>query len=424
VKLLYLITRTDEIGGAQVHVRDLARRLVADGHEVAVASGPGMADAYRGALEEAGVVIDEVPHLGRSIRPRADLAALGEITALLRNSAPDLVSLHSSKAGWLGRIAARRAGVPCLFTAHGWSFTAGVPALRAGIYRLAERATARFCARIITVSEADRRLAIGARVARPDQVVTVHNGMPDLPPELRRSAAGAEHPALEGAGLRLLMVARFSEQKDHPALLEAMARLARQAAEAETGVRVVGGATRGRGGGSGAGAGAGADPAGAPDAATGAPVELLLVGEGPTEYAVRRRAYDLGIEDRVRFLGSRDDVAELMAASDVYVLATNWEGLPRSIIEALRAGLPVVATELAGVPELVIHGDNGYLVERGNVDELAEMLARLISDAGLRAQMGARSRERYEAEFSFERMYRRTVGLYESLLGSVPGGAI
>jgi glycosyltransferase involved in cell wall biosynthesis len=207
------------------------------------------------------------------------------------------------------------------------------------------------------------------------------------------------------------MVARFSEQKDHPTLLEAMARLARQSAEAETGVRVVG---RRSGGGS----------AGAPDAATGAPVELLLVGDGPTEYAVRRRAYDLGIEDRVRFLGSRDDVAELMAASDIYVLATNWEGLPRSIIEALRAGLPVVATEQAGVPELVIHGDNGYLVERGNVDELAEMLARLISDAGLRAQMGARSRERYEAEFSFERMYRRTVGLYESLLGSVPGGAI
>jgi glycosyltransferase involved in cell wall biosynthesis len=153
-------------------------------------------------------------------------------------------------------------------------------------------------------------------------------------------------------------------------------------------------------------------------------VELLLVGDGPAEYAVRRLAYDLGIEDRVRFLGSRDDVAELMAASDVYVLASNWEGLPRSIIEALRAGLPVVATELAGTPELVTHGDNGYLVERGDIDELAEMLARLISDAGLRARMGARSRERYEAEFSFERMYRRTVGVYESVLGSVPGGAV
>jgi glycosyltransferase involved in cell wall biosynthesis len=437
VKLLYLITRTDEIGGAQVHVRDLARRLAADGHEVAVASGPGMADAYRGALEKAGVVIDEVPHLGRAIRPRADLAALGEITALLRNSAPDLVSLHSSKAGWLGRIAARRAGVPCVFTAHGWSFTAGVPRFRAWVYRLAERATASFCARIITVSEADRRLAIGARVARPEQVVTVHNGMPDVPPELRRATGGraaggthggaaapgaagglagaassavaarAEHPALEGAGLRLLMVARFSEQKDHPTLLEAMARLARESAEAETGVRVVAGGPQG----------AAADPA-------GAPVELLLVGDGPAEYAVRRLAYDLGIEDRVRFLGSRDDVAELMAASDVYVLASNWEGLPRSIIEALRAGLPVVATELAGTPELVTHGDNGYLVERGDIDELAEMLARLISDAGLRARMGARSRERYEAEFSFERMYRRTVGVYESVLGSVPGGAV
>jgi glycosyltransferase involved in cell wall biosynthesis len=404
VKLLYLITRTDELGGAQVHVRDLARRLVSDGHEVAVASGPGMADAYRRALEEAGVVIDEVPHLGRAIRLRADLAALGEITALLRNSAPDLVCLHSSKAGWLGRIAARRAGVPCVFTAHGWSFTAGVPRLRARVYRLAERATARFCARIITVSEADRRLAIGARVARPEQVVTVHNGMPDVAAELQ---ARAEHPALEGEGLRLLMVARFSSQKDHPTLLEAVARLARESAAAETGVRAAGGG-----------------PSGPAADTTGAPVELLLVGDGPTEYAVRRRAYDLGIEDRVRFLGSRDDVAELLAASDIYVLATNWEGLPRSIIEALRAGLPVVATELAGTPELVTHGDNGYLVERGDAGELAQMLGRLVADPELRARMGVRSRDRYEAEFTFERMYRRTLEVYESVHGSGRGGAV
>ena len=125
-----------------------------------------------------------------------------------------------------------------MFTAHGWSFTAGVPRLRAFLYRLAERATARFCDRIITVSEADRRLALGARVGRAEQVVTVHNGMPDVAPELR---ARRHHPALEGEGLRLLMVARFSSQKDHPTLLEAVARLARESAAAETGVHVVGG---------------------------------------------------------------------------------------------------------------------------------------------------------------------------------------
>jgi glycosyltransferase involved in cell wall biosynthesis len=200
------------------------------------------------------------------------------------------------------------------------------------------------------------------------------------------------------------MVARFSSQKDHPTLLEAVARLARESAAAETGVHVVGRGPEG----------ADADRA----HPGGPPFELLLVGDGPTEYAVRRRAYDLGIEDRVRFLGSRDDIAELMAASDIYVLATNWEGLPRSIIEALRAGLPVVATELAGIPELVTHDDNGYLVARGDAGELAEMLGRLVFDPELRARMGARSRERYEAQFTFERMYRRTVGVYESVLAA------
>jgi glycosyltransferase involved in cell wall biosynthesis len=406
MKILYLITRTDETGGAQVHVRDLACCLAADGHEVIVASGPGMAEGYRRTLERAGVSTREVQSLGREIRLRRDLRALGEITALFRAEAPDLVSLHSSKAGWLGRVAARRAragggsradagpSLRCVFTAHGWSFAAGVPRLRAWVYRLAERATARFCDRIITVSEADRRLALGAGVGHPEQIVTVHNGMPDVAPELQ---ARAEHPALEGEGLRLLMVARFSSQKDHPTLLEAVAQLARESAAVETGVQVI--------------------------AEAGPPFELLLVGDGPTEYAVRRRAYDLGIEDRVRFLGSRDDVAELMAASDIYVLATNWEGLPRSIIEALRAGLPVVATELAGTPELVTHDDNGYLVGRGDVGELAEMLGRLVADGELRARMGGRSRERYEAEFTFERMYRRTLEVYERVLGSGRGGA-
>ncbi|MFP4067909.1 MAG: glycosyltransferase family 4 protein [Spirochaetaceae bacterium] len=428
MRVLYLVTRTDEPGGAQVHVRDLACRLAEDGHQVRVASGPPMASDYRAFLEAAGVQTREVPHLLRPIRPRADLAALGEITRLLREEAPDLVSLHSSKAGWLGRLAARRARVPCVFTAHGWSFAAGVPPLRARLYRLAERLTAGLCTAIITVSDADRRLALGARLARPERIVTVHNGMPDA------DTARRPHPALEGEAIRTVMVARFTEQKDHPTALSAMARIAEWTAEEATGVRMVeepedGGAAEGDTAGSTAvpeenrapaGQTASGEPAPPPPAV---PVELVLVGDGPTEYAMRRLAYDLGIDDRVRFLGSRSDVPEVLAACDLCLLATKWEGLPRSIIEALRAGLPVVATDLAGIPELVTHGDNGYLVDRGDVAELAEALWRLVGDEETRMRMGARARERYEEEFTFERMYLRTVAVYERVLGPGRGTA-
>ena len=414
MKVFYLVTRTDEPGGAQVHVRDLARRLAGDGNHVVVASGPGMSSEYRRALEEAGVAVREAPHLAREIRPRADIAALGEIIRLLREEAPDMVSLHSSKAGWLGRLAARRAGVPCVFTAHGWSFASGVPPLRARVYRLAERLTAGLCRAIITVSEADRRLALASRVGRPERILTVHNGMPDAAPPPLRSGR-REHPALEGEAVRAVMVARFTPQKDHRTLLEAVARLSTEWAERETGVRIVDGGGAEQDGGApqretGEAGEAGRHGGGG---AAGGPLELVLVGDGPTEYAMRRLAYDLGIDERVRFLGSRSDVAELLAACDVYVLATNWEGLPRSIIEALRAGLPVVATELAGIPELVTHGENGYLTERGDAGELAEMLGRLLADPELRARMGSRSRERYEAEFTFDHMYRRTLEVYK-----------
>ena len=408
MKLLYLITRTDDLGGAQVHVRDLACRLAQEGHEVVVASGPGTLPEYRRALEEAGVSIRHLEHLAREIRPLADLKALGEITRLCAEEAPDLVSIHSSKTGILGRIAARRARVRCVFTAHGWSFTTGVPWLRALLYRIAERATIGICNAVVTVCEFDRRLALEAGVGRPERLVTIRNGMPDVAPELRGPSAGsgstggpgsrAPHPALEGETVRIIMVARFGPQKDHSTLLEAMANLARESAAEQTGLRL-----------------AGSPPA----------VELLLVGDGPSEYALRREAYDLGIDDRVRFLGNRGDVPELLAASDIFVLATNWEGLPRSIIEALRAGLPVVATDLAGIPELVAEGENGYLVPRADARTLAARLAELIADDELRARMGARSRRRFEEEFSFERMYEQTRTLYEAVhAGLAPGGAV
>jgi glycosyltransferase involved in cell wall biosynthesis len=403
VKLLYLITRTDDLGGAQVHVRDLACRLAREGHEVVVASGPGTLPEYRRALEEAGVSIRHLAHLAREIRPLADLKALGEITRLCAGEKPDLVSLHSSKTGILGRIAARRARVRCVFTAHGWSFTTGVPWLRALLYRIAERTTIGICSAVVTVCEFDRRLALEAGVGRPERLVTIRNGMPDVAPELRgASAVGpaprAPHPALEGEAVRIIMVARFGPQKDHSTVLKAMANLARESAAEQTGLRLPG---------------------------SPPPVELLFVGNGPSEYALRREAYDLGIDDRVRFLGTRGDVPELLAASDIFVLATNWEGLPRSIIEALRAGLPVVATDLAGIPELVAEGENGYLVPRGDARALASRLAELIADDELRARLGARSRRRFEEEFSFKRMYEQTRTLYETVhAGLAPGGAV
>lgn len=365
MKIVYIVTRSDSIGGAHVHVRDLAVALRAAGHEIIVASG--QMGPFGGMLAEQGIPHYPLRHLVRAPLPWKDVAALLEIRALLRALRPDLVSTHCAKAGWLGRAAARSLRIPVVSTAHGWSFTTGVPAVAARLYRWGESLTAPFADRIITVSDYDRELAIQYRVAAPEKLVTVHNGMPDLAPGLRADPAATP--------VRFVMVARFEPQKDHVTLLRALA-----------GLRAV-------------------------------PWEVTLIGDGPLRPHAAALAEELGIADRVRFLGARRDVAEQMAGHQVFLLITNWEGFPRSILEAMRAGLPVVASAVGGVCEALVDGKTGLVVPRGDVATLRARLALLLDNPSLRARMGAAGRRRYESRFTLGHMLKQTLAIYGELTG-------
>ena len=175
--ILYIITRGD-LGGAQTHVFDLVQQLARQGFEVHVAMG------NRGPLweqlAETRVSVHHIPALVRPISATYDIRALRQTVALIRKIKPALITTHSSKAGMLGRMAARRCRIPVIFTAHGWAFTEGVPAGRRRFYVLAERAAARWTDRIICVSEYDRQLALKYGVGRKEQLVTIHNGIPEL----------------------------------------------------------------------------------------------------------------------------------------------------------------------------------------------------------------------------------------------------
>ncbi len=360
MKIAYLITLSEPFGGAQVHVRDLARAFRDRQHEVHVlvgSEGPFTED-----LRASGIPVTKLRHLVRPLHPVEDPRAFLEVRAALRALRPSLVSTHSSKAGWIGRAAARSLGIPAVFTAHGWAFTEGVPAAQRGTYWLAERLAAPLSSRVITVSEHDRRLAIRLRVVPPHKVVTVHNGMPAAP---SLPLAGPN-----GKAVRMAMVARFQEQKDHRLLLNALSGL------------------------------------------LALPWELDLIGDGPLQAEVEAQARRLGIAERVRFLGLRRDVPELLAQSQLFVLATRWEGFPYTILEAMRAGLPVVATDVGGVPEAVVHEETGFLVPRGHVQALRQRLSETLASPELRLRFGAAGRERFEAEFTFERMVDKTAAVY------------
>jgi glycosyltransferase involved in cell wall biosynthesis len=358
----YFITRPD-FGGAQAHVLALLR------------AGQGrreqhLATGSEGPLTEAaramGVLTHILPTLDNPLHPLRDAQATRDAYRLIRRLRPAIVHAHSSKAGLVARLAARLAGVPAIFTAHGWAFTEGTPRGRRAIALLGELLAARCSSRIICVSRYDRELALRYRVGRPGQLVTIHNGVADVAPALL-AAPGCGMP------VRLVMVARLSPQKDAACLIRAAGALSGN-------------------------------------------WEILFVGNGELLPSAARLAAEMGLEGRVLFLGARRDVPEILAASHVFVLASRYEGLPISIIEAMRAGLPVVASSVGGVPELVTDGENGFLVPRGDIGAMAEALQRLIDDPGLRERMGQRSRERYLAEFTLERMVRETERVYEEVL--------
>jgi glycosyltransferase involved in cell wall biosynthesis len=191
--------------------------------------------------------------------------------------------------------------------------------------------------------------------------------MRDIPPALRAFP--------ERRPVRLVMVARFGPQKDHATLLRALAKL------------------------------------------THREWHLDLIGDGPLMEQTRALAVDLGLTSRIRFLGERSDVDEFLANAQASLLVTNWEGFPRSILEAMRAGLPVIATSVAGIAEAVVDGDTGFLVPRGDVEMLRDRIDRVLIDPEVRQRLGANGRRRFEREFTLSVFLRNTFAVYRDLVG-------
>jgi glycosyltransferase involved in cell wall biosynthesis len=298
------------------------------------------------------------------MRPWKDLKALAAIVRLMREERPDIVHAHTSKAALLARIAARLTRTPIVFSAHTWSFADGAPRLQQWLSIPMERLTGALGGTVIAVSQANVDEALRRKMIRPENLRRIWNGIPDVP--LRAKHELREH-------VTLMMTARFCPQKDHLLLLKALA-----------GVQ--------------------------------GSWKMVFAGDGPMRPAAERLAKTLRLADRVRFMGDRDDIHCLLTDADIFVLATRFEGLPLSILEAMRAGLPVIATNVGGVGEMVADGVNGFLTERGNVAQMRDRIQRLISSRELRSSLGQESRRRYEQDFRLDVMLRKTLLVYQEVL--------
>lgn len=356
---MVVITRA-EPGGAQVHVVDLVTGLrdVVDFH---VAVGE---DGFLGTeLGRVGIPVHVLPDLQRSVSPADDVRAFRALVALIANVRPHVMHTHSSKAGILGRLAGRASRVAAIHTAHAWSFSDGIPWRTKVLAIPAEAAAGRWTRRFVVVSDADREVGVRYRVARPEQVRIVHNGVCDV--------LGRAQP--DDANVPVItMVARMAPPKDHALLLRALA-------------------------------------------AIDLPFRARFIGDGPDRPAVEQLVARLGLGARVDFVGVSRDVPNLLATSHIFALISRQEGFPLAILEAMRAGLPVVASNVGGIREAVGHATTGALVERGDEDALRKVLERLLRDPALRRALGDAGRRVYEARFTVDHMLDGTLDVYREL---------
>lgn len=358
-------------GGVAEHVVQAALHLGARGYEVVVA-GPRETAGYD-ALAAAAIEVHRLP-IGRGYgRPHEEVRATRQLTELLRAGRFDLLHCHSAKAGVIGRIAARRAGVPAIYSPHGLPFVGPVSKARRIFGTQAERRLVRKTAAYLFVSEAERRFALAAGVGDGRPMHVVHNGC-------AVNEATAPDPALRahaGAGPLAAMVTVLRPAKGVEAFLDAAPAIL----------------------------------AAVPDA------RLALVGDGPMHepFAAHARERGLDAEPRFAMLPWRPPMAAHLKALDVFVLPSEMEAFPMALVEAMAHGVPQVASDVGGIPEAVT-AETGVLVAPRDPAGLAAALGGLLADPQRRARLAEGSRARHAGRFTIEHMLAGIAGVYGTVL--------
>ena len=362
LRVLHVITRLTLGGSAENTVASIVG-LNGAGYDCALAVSFRESEAT--VLDDArrrGVRLLDVPALGRELAFLSDLLALRQLLRIIADERPAIVHTHTSKAGFIGRLAARIARVPAVIhQPHGHIFYAYYGRALTAFYIALERRAAAWSDRIITLTERGTEEHLARAIGRRAQFVTVPSGVPvdrlrsTAPPR----AVARAHLALPPGAFVIAAVGRFVPVKGFDLLVEALPAVVAEVGSAR----------------------------------------LLLVGDGPERGPLEARAARLGVAGRVHVTGAVADVAPCLAAADVVAVPSRNEGMGRVVVEAMALGLPVVGTAVGGIPAVIVEGECGRLVPPGDVPALARALADLGRDEGLRRGLGEAALRR-AAEFS------------------------
>lgn len=379
-----------EYGGASRMIIDLSRAATEAGYRVWVlTTNP----RFREELAQEGIGVQDLDHVRRKIQPWRDLLGLVRLATHIRRAGYTVVHTHTTKGGVIGRVAARLGGAPLVVhTVHGYAFNDSSPRLVAWLISAVERFAALFSDYVVTVSEHHADVTVSRHIAPPHKVVAIPNGVADLadladkadvadvegPSNLvdGSSAEGEDGSSTGGEdGFRLLFFGRLAAQKGVAFLIDAVALL------------------RDR----------------------DVPVVVDILGEGPLGPDLCEQVEDRVVGDRVHFRGFVDssEMAPFFAGADLVVLPSLWEGMSISLLETLRAGLPVVTTSIPSNLEVIGPSGCAVVVEPGDPEALALAIAQTLQDPHLLASLGRRARARFVERFTLDRTVRAYVDLYD-----------
>jgi len=373
----HVITRLTMGGSSEntvLTIEDLARA----GYDSTLILGPESEAPVVDEARRRGCRVVEMRTLGREVHPLRDLAALGHLWRRFRRTRPGIVHTHTSKAGFVGRLAARLAGVPVIIhQPHGHIFYGYWSARKTALFVMLERLAARWTDTIVTLTPREVEEHLERGIGRREQYTVVPSGVPTA---ALRDAAPARQAARARLGFGrdafvIAGVGRLVPIKGFDLLVTALAEIATHV----------------------------------PDA------HVLLIGDGEERPALERHAAALGVADRLRITGATTEVTDTLAAADVLAAPSRNEGMGRVLVEAMALGLPVVGTVVGGIPDVIVE-ECGRLVPPDDAPALAEALSELGLDHALRAKLGAAARPRAEA-FSTEVAAAAMRAIYERLAG-------
>jgi lipopolysaccharide/colanic/teichoic acid biosynthesis glycosyltransferase/glycosyltransferase involved in cell wall biosynthesis len=372
------IVGDSKFGGGSVIIFRIAQMAKENGSDVEVLTTDPV---FQKLLTESGIGVVNLDVIWREINPLKDLKGLLKLWKFLRRQNYDLVHTHTSKAGFVGRFAARLAGIPAIIhTVHGFSFHDESSRLALRVYSTLERLAAHACHRLITVAEFHRRRALELRIGNPSKVIAVPNGIPlervrvTVNPDAVRAELGVSTDTL-----MLLALGRLASPKGFPDLLQSLPHIKQN---------------------------------------TDATFKLVFVGSGPMEAELRQLTSDLGLNDQVIFSGFREDIGNLLAASDIVVLPSLWEGLSIAVLEAMAAGKPIVATTIGSNMEATNNGEAALLVPPKDPVAIANAVVEFIRFPSLRLKKSMKAKELFLKNYTETHMLQSYLEEYQNLLTS------